>query len=373
MKKKIIASVLIICLMLSLCSCGKSESQNAGENTLVFERSMDLELATQFSVDYYEGGYKLMSLANGSRFLVVPEDKALPDGLDEDIVPLYQPLSNIYMAATAVMSHFASLDALGCVSMSGTQEDGWYIEEAVSRMQSGDIVYAGKYSDPDYELMLSRSCPLAIESMMIWHSPEAEEKLKELGIAVLVDQSSNETHPLARNEWIKLYGALLNKEELAEKLFNEQMQYLADAEKYESTGKSVVFFHIGSNGKAYVRKSDDYLTAMIELAGGEYVFRDDALESTSIDMETFFARAKDADYIIYNSTLGGEIGSIDELIERSHLLSAFKAVKENNVWCTEKSMYQETARLGSMIESFHKVFSGEADDMTELPFLYRIQ
>ena len=363
----------MICMVLSLCACGGEKGSGAQGNTLVYERSMELELATQFSLDYYEGGYKLISLADGSRFLVVPEGKALPDGLDEDIVPLYQPLSNIYMAATAVMSHFASLDALGCVSMSGTQEDGWYIEEPRALMQSGDIVYAGKYSDPDYELMLSKACPLAIESMMIWHSPEAQEKLEELGIAVLVDQSSNETHPLARSEWIKLYGALLDKEELAEELFGEQMQYLEAAEKYESTGKSVVFFYIGSNGKAYVRKSDDYLSTMLGLAGGDYVFRDDALESTSIDMETFFARAKDADYIIYNSTLGGELKSIDDLLDKSHLLSAFRAVKENNVWCTEKNMYQETTRLGNMIESFHKVFSGEADDMTELPFLYRIQ
>ncbi|MBR5926167.1 MAG: ABC transporter substrate-binding protein, partial [Firmicutes bacterium] len=149
--------------------------------------------------------------------------------------------------------------------------------------------------------------------------------------------------------------------------------YLEAAEKYEDTGRSVAFFHIGSNGKAYVRKSDDYLTSMIELAGGEYVFKDDALDSTSIDMETFFAKAKDADYIIYNSTLGGELGSIDDLLDKSHLLSAFKAVRNNNVWCTDKSMYQESTHLGNMIESFHKVFAGEADELTELPFLYRIQ
>ena len=371
--KRIAALILIICLLLSLGACGQKQGASEKGSTLVYEKSMPLELATQFAIDYYEGGYKLITLADGSRYLVVPEGKQMPKGLDSDIVPIYQPLNNIYMAATAVMSLFSSLDALDTVSMSGTQEDGWYIDEPRALMQSGDIVYAGKYSDPDYELMLSKSCPLAIESMMIWHTPEVKEKLEELGIAVFVDQASNETHPLGSSEWIKLYGVLLDKEELAGEIFNEQMQYLAAAEKYESTGKSVAFFYIGSNGKAYVRKSDDYLTSMIELAGGEYVFKDDALDSTSIDMETFFAKAKDADYIIYNSTLGGELGSIDDLLDRSHLLSAFKAVRNNNVWCTDKSMYQESTHLGNMIESFHKVFAGEADGLTELPFLYRIQ
>ena len=62
----------------------------------------------------------------------------------------------------------------------------------------------------------------------------------------------------------------------------------------------------------------------------------------------------------------------EELLEKSPLLAQFRAVQNGNVWCTGKNMYQETTQLGQMIQSFRKIFSGEADNLTELPFLYRL-
>ena len=44
-------------------------------------------------------------------------------------------------------------------------------------MESGQIVYAGKYNAPDYELICSKECGLAIESTMIGHSPEVERRI----------------------------------------------------------------------------------------------------------------------------------------------------------------------------------------------------
>ena len=66
------------------------------------------------------------------------------------------------------------------------------------------MYYAGKYNAPDYELILSKACDLAIESTMISHSPEVKEQLEQLGIPVLVERSSYESHPLGRMEWLKL-------------------------------------------------------------------------------------------------------------------------------------------------------------------------
>ena len=89
-------------------------------------------------------------------------------------------------------------------------------------MRSGDILYAGKYNKPDYELIVSEGCSLAIENVMITHSPEVVEMLGNFGIPVLIDYSSYESHPLGRVEWIRFYGALLDKEEEAEQEFARQ-------------------------------------------------------------------------------------------------------------------------------------------------------
>ena len=378
MKRCIELFLTVVQILTAFCGCGTVGTKEGLGNGWEPERSMELQFATQFSVEYYQDGYKLISLADGSRFLVIPEGAKLPKGISKDIVPLYQPLENIYLAATASMCLFDALDSLDSIRLSGTKEDGWHIENAQLAMQEGRILYAGKYSEPDYEMLLDHKCPLAIESLMIGHASEVKDKLEELGIAVFIDQSSMEPHPLGRTEWIKLYGALLNKEEAADALFEEQVEYLNEAMGTEASGKTVAFFHISSSGYVVARKSGDYVTKMLELAGGSYVFDnlgdpETRTSTVTIEMEQFFATAKDADYIIYNSTIGGEIRTIDELLAKNELLAEFKAVQNGNVWCTSENMYQETTQLGQMIQSFQKVFSGAADELDELPYLYRLQ
>lgn len=378
MRRRIALCLSVAVLLLFFLGRGAAESATGLGNGWEPEGRLELQFATEFSVAHYRDGYRLISLADGSRFLVIPEGGALPEGIDEDIVPLYQPLENIYLAATAPMCLFDALDGLDAIRLSGTREDGWYIENARLAMEEGRILYAGKYSEPDYELLLSQGCPLAVESLMIGHASEVKDKLEELGIGVLIDQSSMESHPLGRTEWIKLYGVLLNREEKAEELFAQQVEYLNQALSKESSGKTVAFFHISSSGYVVARKSGDYITKMLELAGGQYVFSnlgdpETRTSTVTIEMERFFATAKDADYIIYNSTIGGEVATLEELLAKSPLLAEFKAVQNGDVWCTGKNMYQETTGLGQMIQSFQRIFSGEADQLTELPYLYRLR
>ena len=343
---------------------------------LKYDHSLELQYADQFAVDYYEGDYALITIVGGGQFLLVPEGKEAPEGLDADITVIHQPLENIYLVATSTMDFFRALDGLGSISLSGTKADGWYIDEAKQALEDGSIVFAGKYSAPDYELILSKNCDLALESTMIYHNPEVKEKLEEFGIPVLVEHSSYESHPLGRTEWVKLYGVLLDKEEEAEAVFEEQAEKLNSIKDSENTGKTVAFFYINSMGSANVRKSNDYVSKMIELAGGKYIFNDlgtdeEGLSTMNMGMEDFYAGAKDADYIIYNSTIDGELGSLDELLKKSTLLKDFKAVNEGNVWCLTKSMFQETTCLGDVIMDIHRMLT--EDDPEGLTYLYRLE
>lgn len=90
-----------------------------------------------------------------------------------------------------------------------------------------------------------------------------------------------------------------------------------------------------------MRKSNDYVPKMIDIAGGEYVFRnlkgeDNAASSVNMQMEEFYAQAKDADYLVYNSTIDGNLASIDDLLAKNSLFADFKAVQNGNVWCIGK-------------------------------------
>lgn len=375
------AVLLILALLLSACA-GKgasvdAESEDRLGNGWEPESSMDLQYAKNFSVDYYAGGCALISISDGSRFLVVPENVGTPAGIDENIVVLKRPVDHIYLVATSAMCLFDALNSLDAIAMSGTNADGWYVENAKKAMEDGEIVYAGKYSKPDYELIMANDCELAIESTMINHTPEVKEKLKELGIPVLVEQSSFEKHPLGRTEWMKLYAVLMGREELAESIFDEQVAYMDSVSGLENTGKTVAFFYISSSGSAVVRKPGDYVTRMIELAGGNYIFdslgdSESATSTVILEMESFYAIAKDADYIIYNSAIDGGLLRLSDLVAKNKVLADFKAVNTGNVWCTEESMFQETTQVGLMIADIHEMLVGY-DGLGSLHFMYKLK
>lgn len=347
-------------------------------DSMAVQGSMDLKYAEQFSVDYYEGGYALISIKDSGTWLTVPEGCAVPEGLPEEISVIPQPLDHIYLAATSAMDLFAGLDCVDRITLSGTDASGWYIEEARQAMESGQMKYAGKYNAPDYERILADGCELAVESTMIFHVPEVKEQLERLGIPVLVERSSYESHPLGRMEWIRLYGVLLGKEQEADAVFQEKTAALEGVLEDEAAGKTAAFFYINGNGAVNVRKSGDYVAKMIRMAGGIYVPEDaggeeNALSTTNMQMESFYAAAKDADVLIYNSTIEGELTSLDQLLEKSSLLADFKAVKEGNVWCTGKNLFQETLGLGDMIRDLHLVFTEEDPAAESLTYLHRLR
>ena len=354
--------------VLALSGCAASETAPASTEELVFDHACPLDYATQFTADCYEGGYTMLTLTeSGEQFLVTPEDAAAVEGLPESVTVLRQPVRNIYLVSTSVMDLFLALDGLDSVTLSGTQAEGWYLDEARAAMEDGRIAYAGKYSAPDYEKILAANCGLAIENTMIYHTPEVKEQLERFGIPVLVERSSYESGPLARMEWIKFYGILLGREELAQQVFDRQAERIAPLLDQQSTGKSCAFFSISANNLANVRKGGDYVARMIEMAGADYVFADltdngNSLSTMNLPLEDFYAGARDADFLIYNSTIEGVVSTTDELVSKCSLLADFKAVQNGHVWCVAQSFFQQSMELADFILELHRLFTEDAPD-----------
>lgn len=377
MKTRLTALLLCLALLLSAASCGAGEVSGTDISPeLVYDHSLELSYAEGFSVDYYEGGYALISIEGDSRFLVIPEEMEPVASLAEDVIPLQLPLEQAYLVSSAVMDMFIALDALDTLRFTALKAEGWYLEEAREAMERGDLLYAGKYSAPDYEQICAANCGLAIENTMIYHTPEVKEQLERFGIPVLVDRSSYESNPLGRMEWVKLYGILTGKEDTAQAVFDRQVEAFTSIETEESTGKTVAFFYITSTGAANVRRSSDYVPKMIEMAGGTYIFQElgtedgSASSTVTMQMEEFYAAAKDADYIIYNSTVDGVLPSLEALLAKDALLGNFKAVQDGTVFCTAENLYQSSMELGTFIQDLHKMLSGDWENMT---YLYHLE
>ncbi len=380
--KKCIRLLLLMALALGLLfGCARSQPVAAAATgpdwgSLAVQRQVPVQNATQFALTAYDQGYTLLDIPTSGRFLIVPEGAGVPQGLDEDVVPLLAPLDRMYLAATSAMDFFRALGSVSAVRLSGTDKNGWYIQEAKDALNDGSMVFAGKYSAPDYELIFAEKCDLAIESTMIYHSPEVKEQLEKLGVPVLVERSSYEEDPLGRMEWVKVYGALVGKLSEAEALFEAETKAVAPLLDQPKTDKTVAFFYITTTGTVNVRKSDDYVPRMIALAGGTYAFPDlnsgSALSTVNMTMESFYDGARDADLLIYNSTIDGELFTLSELLQKSAFLKDFKAVQTGNVWCTGKNLFQEPMGLGKLILDMHRVLTDE-NAPEELTYLHKLR
>ncbi len=387
MRKYFLTALVLAAVLLSAGCAGslsdsgteaawKTETDAALENGLQIWESYPLQYAEQFRADKCNDGSTLLTIGE-QKYLVVPEGNTVPGDLDTSIVVLQQPLDNIYLVSSSAMDPILSLDGLDAVSLSGTKENSWYLPAVKAAMAEGSIQYAGKYSMPDYEMILAKHCSLAIENTMIYHTPEVKETLESFGIPVLVERSSYESDPLGRMEWIKLYGILLNKEEKAEQIFAAAEQEIQPLLDQEPTGKTVAFFSITSNNLVTVRKGSDYVAKMIEMAGGSYVFSEltdegNNLATINLSLEDFYAGAKDADVLIYNSTIEGMVESRAALVEKCPMLADFKAVQNGDVWMTSQSLFQESMSLADLILDMNKVFTEETPENEALSFLARL-
>ena len=338
---------------------------------------MELYTAEQLKVECREDGSTLLTLGGKDRYLLLEREAELPaDAGDLTIIRI--PVERAYVASSSVPDLFLHCDALDRIRFTSTDESSWRIPQMQEALRDESILYTGKYNAPDYELLLEEGCDLVIENTMILHNPEVKEKLEALGLPVIIEYSSYEPEPLGRVAWIQLYGLLTGHRAEADAFFEEQVNALENSVSEVPTGKTAAFFHITSNGAAVVRRSSDYVTKMIELAGGRSPFTElpeenSALSTMTIQMESFYAQAREADVLIYNSTISGDLERMQDLLSRSSLFEDFKAVQNGEVWCTEQSMFQQSSATAGIIADLHAILSGEAEEQDQLTWLHRIQ
>lgn len=373
---KTLSMLMAVIMLLSVfvsCDSGENKADEGVDGTLVFDHSMELKYAKCFSVDYYKGGYKVIKLIDDTTILVVPEGKSVPAEKPENAIVLQQPVSNILVSSTPVTSLINAIGALDTISLTTYDADSWYINDVKQAILDGKITYIGDYKAPDYEMITAAGTTFAFFSTML--TDDVKEQLNNIGVDVVLDQSAQEDHPLARVEWAKLYGAIFNKEENAEAVFNAQDKYIDELSKLEKTDKTVVMFYITSKGVLYARNADDYMAKMINLAGGEYILSDVGVGETGtakMEMEAFFDKAKDADYIVYIWSMGGKPETLEAFTERAEILADMKAVKEGNVWCTTPDYFQIQNTIGSMINDIRLMMDADSS-VDELTYLFRLK
>lgn len=338
--------------------------------------ALELKAATQFTVDTYEGGHRLICTESGERFLTIPAGGTAPDGLAADVTPIPLPLDNVYLVSTGMICLIDAIGALDAVTVSSVTAEDSPVPALADAITAGTVVYGGLYRAPDYELITATGCTIAIENTNIDHVPDVRTKLEDLGVTVFTEQSSHEADCLGRLEWIKLMGVLFGREDEAASTFDAIADEVRAVSEQPAVGKTVAFFYINSDGAAVTRRAGDYFSQMIEHAGGTYLsFDPDEATASSpttvtVEMERFYATARDADVIIYNATIDDSVASIADLVAKNALLADFKAVQAGAVWTCDDDMYQQMTSMPDIILDIRAALTGSGEPTR---FVWRLE
>ena len=332
---------------------------------LNFRSFSENRYARLFSVERGEG-FSLLRIDGERPVAVLSGGKAAK--LPKDAVVI-SPAKRCYVASTSAFDPLERIGAIDFAAFSSVKASSLFVEGARKRLEGGKMRFSGKYSSPDFEMLLSGGCDLAIENTMIFHRPEVRKMLEELGIPVVVEKSSLEKSPLARLEWVKAFGVLFGREAEAQEFFDEQIRILESAGirelgvSSEESGvrKRVAFFYVSSAGTIVARRAGDFVSKMIGMAGGEYVpsgFRaSGGNSSVRVQAEEFFALCHDADVLIYDQSLS-PVSKMEELLSLCPMLSDFRAVKGGRVFFVGREFFQMTAGIVPFVSDVSEIVSG---------------
>lgn len=327
---------------------------------------MPLKYAKNFSVKYLRNGIKKVTDAEKRVLILVPEGKEVPEEFKNEIV-INTPIKDVLLGSTTEACLLRPINELGSIKAVTTKEENWQIPEVKQGLKDGKITYVGSSKNPDYEKIASIKPQMAF----VYTGPSGEqsmiEKFKELNINYAVNNEYLEENPFGRMEWMKFMAAFYNKEEEAEKYFNESVKKVEEAsEKLPKDNKPTVAWGLISKGQVFAPKADSYVAKMIELAGGDYVFKEPGTGNAKIGLEDFYAQAKDASLFMYASSTT-YAPTLKSVLEKGPALENLKAVKDKNTWCFAPDYYQSIDKTDDLIIQLMEIIhpkDGETEKIT---------
>ena len=232
-------------------------------------------------------------------------------------------------------SHVAALSAIGADSVIRAVSGLKYMSDPDLRQNCvKDIGYDAAL---DYELILELKPDLLVTYAVTGTEPTYVSKLRSLGVTTLVLHDHLEQHPLARAEYLCLFGALTGRREVADSVYREvRDRYTGMAANIDATDRVKVLINIPYGDAWYVPGQDGYMSKLVWDAGGEILGAvSGASASSVISLEQAYDYSQTAD-IWLNP---GSCRTREELAETHHMFARFGPLAKglpiyNNVRCS---------------------------------------
>ena len=332
--------VILLIPVLFFCACGKGNRQAEGRQN---KTAASVYNACRFRIDDFIEFSRLTvfdpwqnSSGNELVYYLVPHNMQLPDSISETQV-VRIPVKRMICMSTTHLAMLSALDEEGIiVGLSGT---GLVYDSLIrAAVASGRIPDVGYESNLDKELIVSLRPDLLMAYGVGASSAEYLRKLSEMGVKVMYNADYLEEHPLARCEWIKVFGILTGREEKADSLFNEAAAaYSSLAEEVRSAVKDKPDVLLGAPWEDvwYISPANSYTGRLISDAGGRYLY-DDLTEPNSVPyaVEAVFRRATEADLWLNPGTAE----SLNDIAVSDHRMASLPVFASGSVWNNRNRM-----------------------------------
>ena len=354
MMQKIVLVALTLCIIvLSIAGCKDDYS------IIKATTEDNPEYAAGFKIEEIGNNCQKVIDAEGQSFVLVPEGKKVPADY-ANLPSVSTPVKDVVILSVTFGALMRPLGVIDSIVGSGTLENELYIDEMKQGYASGRIKYVGGggMGAPDFEMIKALNLDVVFCSTYYADSVKYYEQLKELGVTVVACNDFLETDPLARFEWIKFIAAFYDKEETAETYFNNIEKKIDDIKaktKLSSRLASVLWTSIWS-GTCYVSGGESYTAKMVEMAGGEYLFKDlSGSVGTAISLEELYSRGQNCNVFIYAST-PPYINSIKEIVEGGPVLADLPVIKAGEVYCFQPWYFQIADKPDELVQDLAYIF-----------------
>ncbi|HWQ71220.1 MAG TPA: ABC transporter substrate-binding protein [Desulfitobacteriaceae bacterium] len=347
--------LIYVCLVMTLvlpAGCGPGQ-------TLSKTGNVTLQYAKGFQIENVAGGCQKVTDGQGRVLLLVPRDKQPPAEF-QNLPVIHTPVKQVVTASTTQAALIRPLGELGSIIGVNCEKDQWYIDEVKAGMEKGNIQLIGSGTGNfDYDKIVALKPDVVFISGGSPNDAQVLKKLEELKLPVAVDNCWLEQDPLGRLEWIKFFSAFYDKGQQAESFFTGVVKKTEDI-AVKVAGEKVkpkILWGMIYQGKAYVPGADSYVAKMIEMAGGDYLFKDiKGTGSTPVTLEEYYVKGKEANIYIDSSMADLDKITIAGIIAEGKVLADLPALKEGKAWGFQPWYWQSLDKTDEVIADLAAIF-----------------
>lgn len=322
-------------MSLVILSCRQNTKQSdLKDSKFQTDEDITVEYAKGFEVKKIDNHYLLTikepwpKADKSFKYLLKNSDQELKTQVEYDY-KINTPIENIVVTST---THIPSLDTLGVLNQLIGFPNTDYISTKNARqlIEKGLIRDVGQNQNLNTELLIELN-PEAVVTFAVKGQNKGIESLEEAGIPILYNADWVESHPLGKAEWIKFFGLLFNKTDVANKIFEGIKHEYEKAKTLAASldNKPDVISGALWKDQWYLPAGESWQAKIIKDAHASYLYENtEGTGSLSLSFESVLNDAQHAEFWVAPA----QYTSYLEMLEQQQHYSKFKAFQNQNIF-----------------------------------------